>query len=949
MNASARPLSPEDTLFVSQPRRLLHEKAVGPDGDPILHVYYGDLEITFDDPSLIPFGEKLLVSPRFLAGQTMEWSDGRAYPWETVQELLATLRSQGFLTLEEPPAPRAAPRAECPVAHDAASSRDLLLNARTWTPDCCLALSEEVFGTAVEVGHLESLIRCTRIAHPTLDEAGRQLGDENVSPPQLRLDIPAEHRRCTYRGSRHEHALPMNVTGLKLVQGCWPDVLQALQVTKQELLRRRARSGPLSLVEVYLYATTVLALPAYLMHRASDPLENGRIPIAISALFRAIDGTRITSRHMLLTGATPFAPEFVPDVEKLFLQAEKEALFIAERGVCAGPPGMIREFLGQVLSVDAAASAEGEALPPALAEVSAATDYALAACEIESIVDRLWLRQAPLLEELLVHLAREGSLDPASDALRRALTASTNIEALPFGISHLTVEARSREAVVQSFSTIIAHCRELRGREAEVVAPARAFDEDRGAAALAARLVLERPTLPAATADALARALVQLVALEDDALAAMAERQAEVNRILGRSPPRRPFTAHDLSCAWSTVSLRRIVRDTLGLELVTGEPDQERQRELRFEAARVTTGGSGAAAAYPTPRMLDAAGFRALRTLLARSRYSLAAVLRRVWGKSFDTELEAAAAFQKLAASPPPLNGKITDALDVLVRLFLLPADVPDAALTRHLRGDELAALVRSGLVERRDGAVTSAFAMGAIDGIYFVTDTPATIAGARASRTASTPGAANALVMPAYLETYIFAQKTHRHPVESALDLCTGSGVHALLAARYARRVTASDISARAIAFARFNQELNAIANVELAVGSVWEPVGGRRFDRITANPPYQPDSRHRPGENWWGAGPRGDGIVSRIVSGLDEHLTDDGELQMIAQLTTWEGSDVEQQMGAALGAAADRFDVHFDTREISLAELRQQHPEEPLQGAVGASHGVTTIARRA
>ena len=50
----------------------------------------------------------------------------------------------------------------------------------------------------------------------------------------------------------------------------------------------------------------------------------------------------------------------------------------------------------------------------------------------------------------------------------------------------------------------------------------------------------------------------------------------------------------------------------------------------------------------------------------------------------------------------------------------------------------------------------------------------------------------------------------TVRDPVERGLDLGTGNGVEAILMARHARHVVASDVNARAIEFARFNGILN-------------------------------------------------------------------------------------------------------------------------------------------
>ena len=78
------------------------------------------------------------------------------------------------------------------------------------------------------------------------------------------------------------------------------------------------------------------------------------------------------------------------------------------------------------------------------------------------------------------------------------------------------------------------------------------------------------------------------------------------------------------------------------------------------------------------------------------------------------------------------------------------------------------------------------------------------------------------------------------RRPVARALDVCTGNGILALLAARHAEQVVATDVSERALAFAAFNCALNGVDNVELRQGSFLEPVAEEQFDLVVANPPY-------------------------------------------------------------------------------------------------------------
>ena len=81
------------------------------------------------------------------------------------------------------------------------------------------------------------------------------------------------------------------------------------------------------------------------------------------------------------------------------------------------------------------------------------------------------------------------------------------------------------------------------------------------------------------------------------------------------------------------------------------------------------------------------------------------------------------------------------------------------------------------------------------------------------------------------------------RLPSPKVLDLCTGSGAIAVTMAHHCpqAQVTASDLSADALAVARQNADLNGVA-VRFLQGDLWEPLSGMTFDLILSNPPYIP-----------------------------------------------------------------------------------------------------------
>ncbi len=122
-------------------------------------------------------------------------------------------------------------------------------------------------------------------------------------------------------------------------------------------------------------------------------------------------------------------------------------------------------------------------------------------------------------------------------------------------------------------------------------------------------------------------------------------------------------------------------------------------------------------------------------------------------------------------------------------------------------------------------------------------------------------------------------------------LDLGTGSGAIALALAREKpkARITATDLSARALAVAEENAAVLGLSDsVNFLEGSLFEPVGGRCFDLIASNPPYlarasagdlAPELAHEPAEALFG-GDDGYAVLRPLVEEARSHLVPEGWL---------------------------------------------------------------------
>jgi ribosomal protein L3 glutamine methyltransferase len=126
---------------------------------------------------------------------------------------------------------------------------------------------------------------------------------------------------------------------------------------------------------------------------------------------------------------------------------------------------------------------------------------------------------------------------------------------------------------------------------------------------------------------------------------------------------------------------------------------------------------------------------------------------------------------------------------------------------------------------------------------------------------------------------------------VGRVLDLCTGSGCLAILAAmRFAdASVDAADISRDALAVARINVRDHGLEDrVRLCRGDLYGAVADERYDLILTNPPYvdasgmaalPPECRHEPRRALAG-GSDGLKFVRRIIAEAPRHLTEAGGL---------------------------------------------------------------------
>ena len=126
---------------------------------------------------------------------------------------------------------------------------------------------------------------------------------------------------------------------------------------------------------------------------------------------------------------------------------------------------------------------------------------------------------------------------------------------------------------------------------------------------------------------------------------------------------------------------------------------------------------------------------------------------------------------------------------------------------------------------------------------------------------------------------------------ISSVLDLCTGSGCLAILAANtfHNAEIAAADISTDALAVARINLKEHDLSDrITLHQGDLFDAVKDQKFDLIITNPPYvateevnafPPEYAHEPRLAHEG-GSDGFNLVREIIKQAPKHLNTGGGL---------------------------------------------------------------------
>jgi methylase of polypeptide subunit release factors len=323
---------------------------------------------------------------------------------------------------------------------------------------------------------------------------------------------------------------------------------------------------------------------------------------------------------------------------------------------------------------------------------------------------------------------------------------------------------------------------------------------------------------------------------------------------------------------------------------------------------------------HPPPRIDDPAAIATLREVLDRAPYT---------AESIRDALGSGDEILSRNRDIPVHLRRLRDrgGFGALVRLFVLNLDVSIDEARAALAPLALERAATMGIIAENDGRVSPLLRLVPHDDLVIASDLR--LLPGQPMPHDHVPGVHRPSVTLAHL--------TVRRHVANALDLGTGCGVEALLLARHADAVVGSDVSARAVAFAAFNGQLNRVANVEWRVGSWFGPIGDMRFGVIACNPPYviSPETQYI----YRDSGMRGDSVSEQVVREVAAHL-DDGAFGTVT--VSWvadpENADANPVRRWVEGTGCDAWILHYRT-EDPLTTAKSWNEQDATDAAAYAA----------
>ncbi len=176
--------------------------------------------------------------------------------------------------------------------------------------------------------------------------------------------------------------------------------------------------------------------------------------------------------------------------------------------------------------------------------------------------------------------------------------------------------------------------------------------------------------------------------------------------------------------------------------------------------------------------------------------------------------------------------------------------------------------------------------------------------------------------------DTFLLIENLNVEEKEVVLDMGTGCGILAVLAAKKAEKVVATDINPNAIKCAEKNAKMNCVEDeIEFRLGDLFQPIRPHKtFSLILFNAPYLPSEPYEE-RSWigraWAGGPGGRKVIDRFIINAPEFLTADGKILLVQSSLSDIDKTLERFDETSLKARVVA-EVEFPFEKIALIEVR-------------------------
>jgi len=145
--------------------------------------------------------------------------------------------------------------------------------------------------------------------------------------------------------------------------------------------------------------------------------------------------------------------------------------------------------------------------------------------------------------------------------------------------------------------------------------------------------------------------------------------------------------------------------------------------------------------------------------------------------------------------------------------------------------------------------------------------------------------------------DSFLLAENLNVRDGDAVLDMGTGCGILAVLAAERAKTVVAVDLNPYALKCAAKNVETNGVSGkIDFRLGDLFQPIRqSERFNLILFNSPYlpsEPDEENSWLGKAWSGGADGRRVIDRFIADAPNYLCAGGIVQLVQSSL----SDIDQ-----------------------------------------------------